>query len=308
MLYTLRSKLKQIFSEGKLYASRKDFSRITHDADQTSGWIADKIIKNEPFIVSRFGNVELEWYYQTTILEKSIFTRLFNFLTFKTDYWRKKHFNIKHPYFIPGDRSNSVFFRKKMDAVVPEIDFLASWLRGEKSAIVKLKKDIPKAYLFDIEPYKAKVPWSLALQGKRVLVIHPMVELFQQQMKIRDKLFYSKVLPDFEIVPLKALFFGDEDYPEWIDVFNYYEKKIGELDFDVALIGCGTWGMPICKIIKDKGKGAIHLGGATQLMFGIMGKRWVNWPEYSQMVNEFWITEHKTKPPVANIIEGGCYW
>jgi hypothetical protein len=308
MLYKLRSRLKKIFSEGKLYASRKDFSSITHNADETARWITDKIKNNHPFIVSRFGNVELEWYYQTTILDKELFVRLFYFLTFKTDVWRKKDFNIRHPYFIPSNRQNSMFFRDKMDLVIPEIDFLASWSKGEISRYVKLKTNIPKTFIFDIEPYKSDNPWSLALKGKKVLIIHPMVELFQEQMKVREKLFKSDVLPEFEIIPLKALFFGDEKYPQWMDVFNYYEKHINEIDFDISIVGCGTWGMPICKIVKDKGKGVIHLGGATQLMFGVMGKRWSAWPEYSKLVNEYWITEHKNKPAVSDIIEGGCYW
>jgi len=308
MIYKIRQNLKNKFSEGKLYASRKDFRRVNKSADETSAIIANWILQEKPFIVSRFGNVELEWYYQTQILDKNIFVRLYYFLTFKTNVWRRDHFNINHPYFIPSDRPNSVFFREKMHNVVPEIDLLASWSKGEISTLVKLKKNIPKTFLFDIEPYRAKNPWSLALKGKKVLIIHPMVELFQQQMKVRDKLFDRDLLPEFEIVPLKALFFGDEKYPEWKDVFNYYDEQINNLQFDVAIVGCGTWGMPICRVIKDKGKSVIHLGGATQILFGIMGKRWKSWSEYSNMVNEYWITEHKEVPKVANVIEGACYW
>lgn len=306
--YKIRSILKQKFSEGKLYASRKDFKYVNKSANEASEIIAKWILQERPFIVSRFGNVELEWYYQTQILDKNIFARLYYYFTFKTEVWRRRDLKINHPYFIPSDLSNSLFFRERMHEVVPEIDLLASWSKGEISSYVKLKKNIPKTFLFDIEPYKAKNPWTLALKGKKVLIIHPMVELFQQQMMVNDKLFDRDILPDFEIVPLQALFFGDEKYPQWIDVFNYYNERINNLQFDVAIVGCGTWGMPICKVIKDKGKGVVHLGGATQILFGIMGKRWQSWPEYSKMVNDNWITEHKQVPKVANIIEGSCYW
>ena len=44
--------------------------------------------------------------------------------------------------------------------------------------------------------------------------------------------------------------------------------------FDVAIIGCGAYGMPLAAMLKQAGKQAIHLGGATQLLFGIKGKRW----------------------------------
>ncbi len=306
--YWVRSKLKKYFSEGKLTASRKDFSSVNTSADASSEWITRRILNKEPFIVSRFGNVELEWYFQLKLMRRGVISRIFSFLTFETDVWRLKNANINHPYFIPGDKENSIFFEQAMDAVIPEIDFLASWSRGEKSKLLKLKANLPKAFIFDIEPYFAKIPWTLALKGKKVLVINPMVDLFEEQLKHYEKLFKEPLLPDFELVKLKSLFFGDPVYNTWKKVFQYYETEIPKLNFDVAIIGCGTWGMPICKIVKDMGKGAIHLGGATQLLFGVMGKRWKDWPEYSAMVNEYWITEHKEKPPVANIIEGGCYW
>ena len=51
-------------------------------------------------------------------------------------------------------------------------------------------------------------------------------------------------------------------------------EKCIRLEFDVAIIGCGAYGFPLANEIKKMGKVAIHLAGATQLMFGIVGKRW----------------------------------
>ena len=308
MIYKLRSICKKWFSEGKLMASRKDFSRVNFSADETSEWISKQILNDRAFIVSRFGNVELEWYIQQKVMRRNLLIRLYAFFTFQTDVWRLKHRVIKHSYFVPGNIENSLFFERTMDAVIPEIDFLASWSKGETSKYLKLKENIPYTFLFDIEPYKASIPWTLALKGKKVLVINPMVDLFEKQLNERVNLFKKETLPEFELVKLKSLFFDDEVYDTWQKVFEFYEREIPKLDFDVAIIGCGTWGMPICKIVKDLGKGAIHLGGATQLMFGVMGKRWKDWPDYAALVNEYWITEHKEKPKVAEVIEGSCYW
>ena len=47
-----------------------------------------------------------------------------------------------------------------------------------------------------------------------------------------------------------------------------------KIDFDVAIIGCGAYGFPLAAKLKQAGKQAIHLAGATQLLFGIKGKRW----------------------------------
>jgi len=111
--YKIRKFFKDIFSEGKLHASRKDFSSVNFSADETSELISKWIKEKKPFIVSRFGNVELEWFYHTSILDKNLFWRLYYFLTFKTDSWRKMDYNIKHPYFQPSNLENSLFYRKK---------------------------------------------------------------------------------------------------------------------------------------------------------------------------------------------------
>ena len=52
-----------------------------------------------------------------------------------------------------------------------------------------------------------------------------------------------------------------------------YEQSL-KTSFDVAIIGCGAYGMPLGAMLKDAGKTVIHLGGVTQILFGIKGKRW----------------------------------
>ena len=91
-------------------------------------------------------------------------------------------------------------------------------------------------------------------------------------------------------------------------MYNYYKKEISILEFDIAIVGCGTWGMTVGDLIKKNGRTAIHLGGATQLLFGVMGKRWAEWPNYKELINENWIVENENVPEVAKQIEGGCYW
>ena len=49
------------------------------------------------------------------------------------------------------------------------------------------------------------------------------------------------------------------------------EDGIAEIDFEVALIGCGAYGLPLAAHVKRLGKKAVHLGGATQNLV------WDNW-------------------------------
>lgn len=59
------------------------------------------------------------------------------------------------------------------------------------------------------------------------------------------------------------------------------------------------------------GKGAIHLGGITQLLFGIRGNRWdrSKYSIYKDMVNDAWVRPLEKECIIdANRIEGACYW
>lgn len=41
------------------------------------------------------------------------------------------------------------------------------------------------------------------------------------------------------------------------------EDKIKQIDFDVCIIGCGAYGLPLAAFVKRMGKQAIHLAGGT---------------------------------------------
>lgn len=88
------------------------------------------------------------------------------------------------------------------------------------------------------------------------------------------------------------------------------KEEISNLNFDIALIGCGAYGLPLGSFIKTKmNKIAIHMGGALQILFGIKGYRWDNHEEISKMYNSFWIRpKDNEKPSMYQNIEGGCYW
>jgi len=79
--------------------------------------------------------------------------------------------------------------------------------------------------------------------------------------------------------------------------------QMTQMEFDVAIIGCGAYGFPLAACAKRLGKQAIHLGGATQLLFGIKGKRW------GDIGNEHWVHPLPEEHPQGfEKVEGGCYW
>lgn len=151
------------------------------------------------------------------------------------------------------------------------------------------------------------------MKGKRVLVINPFVNTIESQYKKRKKLFKNeKILPEFELILLKSpQTSGDQSdgFDSWWSAINDLKNKIDKIDYDVALVSCGSYGMPICNYIKQNGKTTIYMGGALQVLFGIKGKRWDNHPIISKLYNEEWVyLSGEDKPKGFEKIEGGCYW
>ncbi|MCD7883766.1 MAG: hypothetical protein LUI87_08725 [Lachnospiraceae bacterium] len=81
------------------------------------------------------------------------------------------------------------------------------------------------------------------------------------------------------------------------------------MDFDVAIIGAGAYGLPLAAYCKERGAQAIQMSGATQILFGIKGKRWDDHPFISSLYNEYWVRPNESEtPPLKQKVEGGSYW
>ena len=198
-----------------------------------------------------------------------------------------------------------------------ELDLLAMWhLHMEDFIIEEYVSQAKLTYLLRLEPWLSKNPWSAALKGKKVLIIHPFEETILAQYQKRELLFPgTEVLPDFELHALKAVqtVAGVEDprFKDWFEALEYMYEEALKKDFDIAIIGCGAYGMPLGAKLKRAGKQAIHLGGATQLMFGIKGRRWEeNYPsKIAECFNEAWVYPLESeKPKNAAVVENACYW
>ena len=169
-----------------------------------------------------------------------------------------------------------------------------------------IKKYAPHAVTADLgalEPFFSEEPWSFSLQGLTVLVVHPFSESIQHNYLLhRNKLFKNpNILPDFSLRVIKA--------PQTLEALKI---QVQQESFDVALVGCGAYGLPLGAAIKAMGKMCVHLGGATQLLFGIRGGRWSHHPSYSgyrSLMTEAWTAPLDRERPVGwDKIEDGCYW
>lgn len=183
----------------------------------------------------------------------------------------------------------------------------------------------PSLHFEVLEPYyaieKGIVPWSHKLIGKKILVVSPFVETFKKQVASGFH-FYGPDAPDekrmfhkdqaFVFYKTYSTLGGNHIHNNWYQTFGIMCSDIKQLDFDIALVSCGGYGLPLCNYIKSLGKSAIYVGGALQLLFGVNGQRWANHPVISRVSsapNNQWTWPADSETIKTNRkIEGGCYW
>lgn len=171
-----------------------------------------------------------------------------------------------------------------------------------------------------LEPfYFGHKPWSHALRGKRVLVVHPFAKTIQNQYHRQRRLLFpnTSVLPEMAALETVTAYLTlgrtPKPHASWTESLRSLEARIDCSAFDVALLGCGAFGMPLTNFIYSRcHKPAIYIGGALQLLFGIKGNRWKDRPEFHHVFrhNSAWVWPSfpDETPPGAALVEDAAYW
>lgn len=198
-----------------------------------------------------------------------------------------------------------------------EIDILGSYVQHEyyvRSYTEKAKKINLNGYY---APFLWENPWTKELKGKKVLVIHPFAETIKKQYEKREHLFENPdILPEFEkLTVIKAVQSiagnsSETGFKDWFEALDFMKNQMDQSDYEIALIGCGAYGMSLAAHAKRQGKIAVHMAGWTQMLFGIYGNRWIeDQPEFKKYINEYWTRPGiDERPKNAEKVEGGCYW
>jgi len=307
-------KMERKIVPNKTYGLSIDFC-----GQDASDLIKARILDDRPCMISRFGSTELNAIVRhfgvnkpsKLPLEKSINYILGNLEIFWWDEGSRTNMKDLSGFF-PITDSSLEAFSLRMIKDIENIDILGSWLEQE-SEFSDLLKNASIVNLADLEPYYHLNPWSEALEGKIVLVIHPFEHSIQQQYKRHNLLFKDKrTLPKFELKTFKSIQSiagNSSNFSTWFDALDWMCEKISEIEFDVAIIGAGAYGLPIASYIKNAGRKSIHLGGATQILFGIKGQRWDSHPVIKELYNQYWVKPLPSEIPNNHqTVEGGCYW
>lgn len=165
-------------------------------------------------------------------------------------------------------------------------------------------------------------PWTHSLLGKKVLIVNPFVDSMKKQLTNKFQIFkHEKVfLDEQDFVFYKSYMTqgGNNLHSSWVETFELMCKDIKKMDFDIALLGCGCYGHPLCDFIRNElNKSAIYVGGGLQLLFGVMGKRWLERQDWQKIIKdndckfirpskEEQCPNYKNMGAVCG--DGGCYW
>ena len=281
------------FKKGNSYPSE------IHVAEKGNDKIKQLILSEEPCLVSRFGANEINYSYRA-VHDMRIPLKF-------------RH-SIANAGVFPLDSNNLKEFSRIYYLSIKDVDLLGVWNCSEYEGRT-IAEQCNNAYLTElkgIEPYYFKDPWSKYLNGKKVLIVSPFSKTIREQFEKREKLFENPdVLPYFDLITYSSVqsIGGKCRFANWREALYEMQNDIDKIEFDIAIIGCGAYGLPLGAHIKRSGKQAVHMGGATQILFGVKGKRWEKHKFISGMFNKNWIYPSvDERPDNYKKVEGGCYW
>lgn len=317
---TILKALRKLYSK-TIGLSDAALPECEQDPDLVSERIYSRLMADKPCMIARFGSTELTCLANYLGVKK----KKKNYLEYikgnaQSWWWEPAILNQMQQWsgFFPPTPNKIEQFCELMLKDILQVDILGSWLASEHLFHKELANSEKVRFIY-LEPFWSEKPWTKALEGKKVLVVHPFAETIEKQYKKRVLLFNNNLLPKFELKTVKAVqtIAGTKaEYEDWFEALNFMKSEIDETDYDICLIGAGAYGFPLAAHVKRTGKKAVHMGGSLQLLFGIRGKRWeapnygssskVN---YQSLFNDNWIRPNKKEiPKKSNDVEEGCYW
>jgi hypothetical protein len=273
---------------------------------------------NKPFLIGRNGSTELE----------------------VLSYFIKNGPNTQFPQFLMNRlETYSGIFPATQESVkhwvlryvdsLYECDAIAEgWYEPLKiEEKILLDAIIPKRdslFLRNLEPYyfDESIRWSKFLENKNVGIINSFAKTCEEQTYLSKAIWgknFKSLLPsNTRWIPIQTYFppkmsgdYRETSWPlhinNWEQAIDYVLQSYKEDPFEVAIVGCGALGMIIGAELKKKGVQVILMGGATQILFGVRGKRWETHSVISKFFNDAWVYP-KNKPANAKLIENACYW
>jgi len=201
-------------------------------------------------------------------------------------------------------------FCRIYETYLPEMDGFGSCADGETRIHGRYCPQATAISWESLFPLREGYSWYEALRGKRVLVVHP----YEKSIRVQyEKARHCELhagqgcMPEFELLtykPVNSIGGKSSEYACWADALQHMIDDVSKINFDIALVGCGVYGVPLSVHVKRMGRVAIHTGGSTQLIFGIKAKAYDYWNVY----NDKWIRPlPEDIPSNMQLIENGRF-
>ncbi|MDB5413663.1 MAG: hypothetical protein JWR10_1998 [Rubritepida sp.] len=184
---------------------------------------------------------------------------------------------------------------------------------GEPEVLRDYAPHTPLIPLRALDPWYFPDPWSRHLAGRRVTVVSPFARTIEKQYARRAEIWPgTEVLPEFQLRTVRMGHSPALATPEdasWEDRFARIRDEVEAEPYDVVLVGAGGISLLLAAHAKTMGRIGFHMGGPTQILFGVRGKRWDSEPFFQQRMTPAWVRPDAAETPSGiTRIEQGCYW
>jgi len=303
--------LCQIYYKTKYWRFKNDFERVYKklgveylNESQMADTIRECLLNKIPYCIGKIGGNEAN---------AVVFNDLGTVSQKKLAYDRLCFF----AGFFPNEYSEEMLekYANVQTDAISKLDMLVYYNKDYEEYLLKRYASKKLAWVDVVGSWSQEIFWTSELEGYKVVVVHPFAELIKRQYEQnRDKIYEnSNVLPKFELRVVQAVqtigSSGNDMFESWFDALDFMYHEIMKEDFDIALIGCGAYGLPLAAKVKDAGKIGVHMGGDLQMLFGIRGKRWDEREKAKRWYNGAWVRPgEEYKVNGFDSVEDGCYW
>ncbi|WP_232630421.1 hypothetical protein [Methylobacterium sp. Leaf118] len=274
------------------------------DAEAGNGLLREAILSGGPHGIAKIGSLEAEAL--TSFLAQTGYPPLL------------MEQLVTNVGLFPGTPDSIDRFCEAYLAALARIDLLAVWGQPGEAEILRqapVPEAAPRALLHidSFEPWYHRDPWSGALSGKRVVVLHPFAATIERQYARRREVWENReILPEFDLrtvrMPLSPAL-APPRYGSWHEQFDHLLGEIESRPYDVVIVGAGGISLPVSAQACASGKVGFHMGGLTQILFGILGRRWEKSAAVAAQRNVAWVRPSGDEAPAtARKVEQGCYW
>lgn len=188
-LYRLSKKVTPFLKQKNRFTETLNRNNKSEEANEI---LKNIILKNEPFMCARFGSTESRAILNFQLKKKQItdFHASLKHIRGKMNiYWKE------HPKFLTNLTELSGFFPKDENLLenfvnlytsdIKNLDLLGIW--NEYEEFLKVPEDTKLCKIRELEPWFYNEPWTAALEGKKVLVIHPFEETIKKTISKERK-------------------------------------------------------------------------------------------------------------------------